>query len=119
MIMTNKQLRKLGKTHVTQTFPWGLFTRTGHRLLCSDGVIRSASMSQTADTFFSVPASIRIRGKTITGYATGEHDYDFATKTDYQVHAFRHHDGQTDKHDLPPWPSKFTPEHLKLVRDAA
>ena len=62
------QKRPLGNTYVTQAFPWGLYLRNGHRLLCSDGKIRAAELAVTADTFFSVPATIRVKGKTISGY---------------------------------------------------
>jgi hypothetical protein len=39
--------------------------------------------SYAADTFFSVPAFIRIKGKRITGYATGRDD---APGMEFRVH---------------------------------
>lgn len=106
----NIQKRQLGKTYVTQSFQWGLYTPNGHRLLCSDGVIRAARLAQTADTFFSVPASIQVKGKHVTGYMTTE-ESDTGT-----VYAFRHHNGQDDK--LPAWPDRWTAEHDAMIQFA-
>lgn len=68
----NGQRRHYGLgTWVEQTFPWGLFVRA--RVICSDGTVRTTKrMSQTADTFFSVPAAVRVNGKTVSGYVTFE-----------------------------------------------
>ena len=102
----------LGKTHVSRSYPWGLHPRNGHRLLCSDGVIRAAEMAETADTYFSVPASIRINGKRITGYASCERD----SRWENEVWAFRHHTNQNAP--LPKWPSSFEPEFDVLISKA-
>ena len=102
----------LGKTHVSRSYPWGLHPRNGHRLLCSDGVIRAAEMAETADTYFSVPASIRINGKRITGYAACERD----SKWENEVWVFRHHTNQAAP--LPKWPSSFEPEFDVLISKA-
>jgi len=99
------------KTFVKQTYPWGLFTKNGHRLLCSDGVIRAATLASTADTFFSVPASIRVKGKYITGYYTTD-EYDGK-----RINIFRHHTVHSDK--LPKWPESFSKEYLNLMSIAA
>jgi len=49
--------------------PWGIFT--GGRALCSDGRVRAlARIATTANTFFSVPAAVKVRGKTVSGYVT-------------------------------------------------
>lgn len=97
----NTQKRPLGKTHVTQSFPWGLYRRNGHRAICSDGVIRAVEMAETADTYFSVPASVRIAGKRYTGYVTGEE-----TREGGRCYSFRHHVGEnvTPVCPLPAWP---------------
>lgn len=50
--------------------PWGMFARNGSRLLCADGIIRAAELAPTADTFFSIPARVRVKGKWLSGYAT-------------------------------------------------
>src|SRR5690349_20672710 len=58
-------------TSLEQRMPWGLYV--GGRVLCSDGKVRSLSrIAQTADTFFSIPASVRVKGKTVSGYVTVE-----------------------------------------------
>ena len=58
-------------TELTQTFPWGLFT-TG-RAICPDGKVRRLHrIAPTADTFFSVPAAVKVRGRTVSGYITVE-----------------------------------------------
>lgn len=105
--------RKLGKTYVTQSMPWGLYLRNGHRLLCADGIIRAASMAQTADTFFSIPASIRVNGKTVTGYCTTAQNYQGQT-----VYTFRHHNNQQDKFPHV-WPSSIDrAAHDALIQSA-
>ena len=103
----------LGKTHVSRSYPWGLHPRNGHRLLCSDGVIRAAEMAETADTYFSIPASVRINGNRVSGYATCERD----SKWQHEVWAFRHHTNQGAP--LPKWPSWNEPEHDALISKAA
>lgn len=56
-------------TSLTQRYPWGLFVKA--RALCADGVVRSTSrIASTADTFFSVPASVKVKGRTVSGYVT-------------------------------------------------
>ena len=110
---------KLGNTFTVQSQPWGLFRRSGHRVLCSDGQIRACQMAQTADTFFSIPASIRIAGKSISGYVTTESEYDFQEKKEYCAYSFRQHTNQKNQHNLPPWPSSIDgPEKLALVKKA-
>lgn len=56
-------------TELRVSRPWGLYQ--GGKALCSDGKIRALKrISVTADTFFSVPASVRVNGKTVAGYIT-------------------------------------------------
>lgn len=58
-------------TSLVQTYPWGLYT--GGRALCSDGKVRAlARIAQTADTFFSIPAAVKVNGRTVSGYVTCE-----------------------------------------------
>jgi hypothetical protein len=58
--------------------PWGIFT--GGRALCSDGKVRRlARIAITADTFFSIPAAVKVRGRTVSGYATVETMQGFST----------------------------------------
>jgi hypothetical protein len=100
------------KTFVKQTGPWGLFARCGHRLMCSDGKIRAAELASSGDTFFSVPARIRINGKTITGYYTVDTDSNWSKKS----HVFRHHTVHNEL--LPTWPKSNTMEHEKLIESS-
>lgn len=56
-------------TSITLHLPWGEYMSAV--ALCPDGKLRKTKrMSVAADTFFSVPASIRFRGKTVAGYIT-------------------------------------------------
>lgn len=49
--------------------PWSIFV--GGRALCSDGRVRALSrIAITADTFFSVPAAVKVKGKTVSGYVS-------------------------------------------------
>lgn len=92
------------RTGLVARQPWGLYQRAGSRVLCSDGKIRSlAYLATTPDTFFSVPAAVRVNGRYVTGYVTTEE----ATPESrgYSVRrvatVFRQHDGQEDI--LPSW----------------
>lgn len=70
MISTKKHANG---TSLTQSYPWGTYV-TG-KALCSDGKIRSLKrIAQTADTFFSVPASVVVKGKTVAGYISLDDD---------------------------------------------
>ncbi len=58
-------------TYLVSSYPWGLYV--GGRALCSDGKVRTLKrISETADTFFSVPASVTVGGRTVAGYVTTE-----------------------------------------------
>lgn len=52
------------------------------RALCEDGRRRYARITGEPDTFFSIPASVQVKGKTVSGFITGcktegERDYEF------------------------------------------
>lgn len=96
----NTSKNYLGKTYLTRSYPWGLHPRNGHRLLCADGIIRAAELAETADTFFSIPASVRINGKRVSGYATTG-SIDDLSSSPAVAWTFRPHTGQ----DAPYWPS--------------
>lgn len=72
-------------TTINYSQPWGLIRRNGNRLLCADGKVRAAELAQCPDTYFSIPASVRIKGKRITGYATGDE------RDGQRVYTFRPH----------------------------
>lgn len=60
-------------TYLVQSYPWGLYI--GGAALCSDNVVRKLKrIAQTADTYFSVPASVTVKGKTVVGYITVDDD---------------------------------------------
>jgi hypothetical protein len=45
--------------------------------LCADGKVRApARIAATADTFFSIPAAVKVRGKTVSGYVSLRDDID-------------------------------------------
>lgn len=39
-------------------------------VLCVDGETRRAEIRQHPDTFFSQPAAVKVKGKTVSGYVT-------------------------------------------------
>lgn len=58
-------------TYAVQTFPFGLYV-TG-AALCTDGKVRKLKrIAETADTFFSVPASVTVAGRTVAGFVSLE-----------------------------------------------
>lgn len=56
-------------TYFLMRRPW--FLLVGGAALCPDGKVRKLKrISVCADTFFSVPAAVSYRGKTVAGYCT-------------------------------------------------
>ena len=54
---------------------WDLYTAGA--ALCGDGKVRTlARIAATADTFFSIPATVKVRGKTVSGYVSLRDDID-------------------------------------------
>jgi hypothetical protein len=67
-------------TSATVSMPFSFYLRA--RVMCSDGKVRATKrLAQTADTFFSVPASVSVSGKTVSGYATIETRGGWSTET--------------------------------------
>ncbi len=64
------QVRNFGRdTELRSSLPFGFFV--GGRALCSDGKIRTLKrIAETADTFFSVPAAVTVKGKTVSGFVS-------------------------------------------------
>ena len=93
---------------------WGgsYFRRTGSRALCSDGKVRSlAYLSQQADTYYSIPAAVRIDGQYVKGYVTTEENQSGERAVAFRrLHEYREW--------LPDFPDKYTPEHESLIRKA-
>lgn len=68
-------------TYIERSYPWGL--NVSGAALCPDGKVRKlARIAETADTFFSIPASVRANGKTVAGYITVETKEGLSTATD-------------------------------------
>lgn len=60
---------------------WDIAIACKHAL-CSDGKRRYARITAQADTFFSIPAQVHVKGKTVSGFITGietdsKQDYEF------------------------------------------
>ena len=84
-------------------------------MLCPDGVIRAPSrIAHTADTFFSVPCGMRIKGKYVTGYATSESNIT-DNADNVTVHTFRPHTCEVEAGKCSEWPRMFTPEWDALM----
>ena len=68
-------------TYITRSYPWGLNVKA--RALCPDGIVRTCKrVAETADTFFSVPASVNVKGRTVAGYITVQTIEGYSTPTD-------------------------------------
>ena len=92
-------------TYVTTSYPWGLYSLPG-RALCSDGVGRAlARISGTADTFFSIPASVKVSGRTVSGYVTfrTRSGSEVATDDDPAILIFVAYQYGRNGHLLPRW----------------
>jgi len=107
----------LGKTEISVSLPWGLNYRNGHKVLCGDGKIRALNLAQTADTFFSTPASVRIKGKHVTGYMTVSACYCTESKRERRAFTFQPHTESNLQagNPLPAFPESFTPELFDML----
>lgn len=67
-VKLNSQIRSYAKgTYLQYTMPWGLYV--GAAALCPDGVVRKVKrISETPDTYSTIPASVTVKGKTVAGY---------------------------------------------------
>lgn len=82
------------------------------KAVCADGVVRSIAWdarretSGVADTFFSVPARVRIRGKWVSGYVTSQTVSGLSTpcEADPGIVVFVHHTKGKNAALLPPRP---------------
>jgi hypothetical protein len=56
-------------THVKIRYPWGLYL--GGRALCEDGRVRRLKrIAPSAEDFETVPAAVKVKGRTVSGYVT-------------------------------------------------
>lgn len=93
-------------TELTVSYPWGNYI--SGRALCSDGKVRALKrISETADTFFSVPAAVTVKGKTVSGYitVTTMSGSSVPTEDDPSVIQFRQYTYGVNGGLLPMWPS--------------
>ena len=89
-------------TELTQDYPFGFYV-TG-RALCTDGKVRRLTrIAETADTFFSVPASVKVSGKSVAGYITTEalSGLSFTSEGDPAVVRFVAYSSRVNGHLLP------------------
>jgi hypothetical protein len=76
---------------------------------CADGKVRTlARIAGTADTFFSVPAAVKVSGRTVAGYVTFETVEGWSTETDGDPRIARFVAYKNRKHHalLPDWPNE-------------
>ena len=107
MLHSNKL--NIMRTRINYTYPWGLIQRNGNRLLCADGNIRAAELAQCPDTFFSIPAHIRIKGKRIEGYASTDESQG------ERVYTFHAMDTEREAFPFLTWPDRSTEESQKAL----
>jgi hypothetical protein len=50
--------------------PFGETRGTQYRALCADGIVRTATATAEPDTFFTVPARVSVRGRTVSGFVS-------------------------------------------------
>ena len=68
-------------TYLETAGPWQVFI--GARALCPDGKVRKVKrIGQVGDTFFSIPAAISLKRKTVTGFLTIQTIAGFEVPTD-------------------------------------
>lgn len=79
--MTTNRREYALETFLTLAGPWQVWSTPG-RVLCSDGIVRAVKrVAMTSDTWFSLPASVTVRGKTVSGYISVETLQGFETVT--------------------------------------
>ena len=59
--------------------PWGAQTGARYRVVCADGIVRTATATAEADTWFSVPARVQVKGRTVAGYVSAVEWFDIMT----------------------------------------
>lgn len=65
-------------TFLRVSYPWGW--NVSGAAICSDGKVRKLKrIAETADTFFSIPASVTVDGRTVAGYVTVETERGYST----------------------------------------
>lgn len=75
-------VREYGEgTDIASVLPWGEYVFA--HAMCSDGRVRKTTyIAKSADTFFSVPAAVEVKGKKVSGYITVETGEGYVTETE-------------------------------------
>lgn len=56
-------------TYLRTSIMWDVYS--GGAAMCSDGIVRTLKrIAITADTYFSIPAAVSVRGKTVSGFVS-------------------------------------------------
>lgn len=109
-------------TYLLVSYPWGV--NHAGAAMCPDGIVRRlARIAQTADTFFSTPAAVRVRGKYVHGYVTVETAEGWSTATDKDPGVLKFCPHTTGKNTLaafnglPRWraPDKFARAYVECA----
>jgi len=67
-------MEQLKKSRIIHVGMWQIPIKCLHAL-CEDGKQRTARITaQSPDTFFSIPASVQYKGKTVSGFLTWDKD---------------------------------------------
>lgn len=69
-LQTSKHYSETGKTFLETAGPWSVNVNAA--VECPDKIIRKVKrIAIVADTYFSIPAAVSYKGKTISGFITG------------------------------------------------
>lgn len=81
---------------------WSPYSQVGtaFKVLCSDGKVRTAVATADADSFYTIPSRVSVRGRTVTGsvYSRGNLD---ETGPLYRFTAYSY---RRNADALPEWP---------------
>lgn len=69
-LKTSKHFSETGETYLEYAGPWSVNVNAA--VQCPDGIIRKVKrIAIEGNTYFSIPAAITCKGKTVAGYITG------------------------------------------------
>lgn len=90
--------------------PWGAATGSTYDVLCPDGRIRRATITAEADTVWTIPARVTVKGQTVSGFmSSGYGDSYFgsfdtpANDDERPTFFFSAERGRRNEHLLPKW----------------
>lgn len=76
-----------GSIRVLSSGPWASLIQV-RNCPCQDGERRTAIITGEADTFFSIPAKVRVRGKWVSGYVTNADSLYFPEGYEFRANRF-------------------------------